>query len=508
MPRERIRLCASLGAVLLVVGLGAAQEAAKDEPSSDFVINGQVVANDPIDPVRKNPAKVHAVTLIKGRSYQIDLVSSDFDAYMRIEDAGGRTVAEDDDGGAGLNARVKFTPPDDATYKIYATTFAGGTGNYTLTVRQAGVLPVTRLQAPLPGKDIEVVGQLNPADPQDLVVKKPAKAFTVELAPEHSYQIDLRSAEFDSFLRLTDAQNKQLAKDDDSGGNLNSRILFTPPAKGTYRIIATSFDNRTGGFQLSVKIAGKAIAGGPVPVALVPALPETKIATPTADKAIALGGQINANDPLDPVRRKRAKIYTVELDPGSCYQIDLVSDAFDAFLRLTNDQNIDLGHDDDGGGGLNSRLTFVPATKGLYRIVATTLDQGTGGFQLSIKVTGKAEKADAAAVREVGNTGLTIGSALTGQDALDRVRAGSHCQVHQVKLAANKNYSFLMLSGKIDSFLRLEDAKGNPLAEDDDSGGGLNARIAFRCVEDGVYRIITTTLERAVGPYVLVIREE
>src|SRR3712207_7749493 len=55
------------------------------------------------------------------------------------------------------------------------------------------------------------------------------------------------------FRSLTDEKEKELQRDDDSGGNLNSRIVFTPPAKAVYRILASSFDNRFGMFQLSVK---------------------------------------------------------------------------------------------------------------------------------------------------------------------------------------------------------------------------------------------------------------
>ena len=33
------------------------------------------------------------------KTYVIDLESSDFDAYLRVEDAAGKALAQDDDGG-------------------------------------------------------------------------------------------------------------------------------------------------------------------------------------------------------------------------------------------------------------------------------------------------------------------------------------------------------------------------------------------------------------------------
>ena len=46
---------------------------------------------------------------------------------------------------------------------------------------------------------------------------------------------------FDNFLRLEDPNGQQLAMDDDSGGNLNARIVHTPQRDGWYRVIVTTF---------------------------------------------------------------------------------------------------------------------------------------------------------------------------------------------------------------------------------------------------------------------------
>jgi serine protease Do len=57
----------------------------------------------------------------------------------------------------------------------------------------------------------------------------------------------------DSFLRLEDAKLRQLAQDDDSGGNRNARIMFPCQRAGTYRIICTSFnEGATGNFTVQV----------------------------------------------------------------------------------------------------------------------------------------------------------------------------------------------------------------------------------------------------------------
>jgi serine protease Do len=76
-----------------------------------------------------------------------------------------------------------------------------------------------------------------------------------------TYVIDLESAQFDAYLRLEDPKGKVLAENDDiSPDNQNSRIVFTAPADGTYRLVATSFQQRgTGSYTLTIRVlAGKA----------------------------------------------------------------------------------------------------------------------------------------------------------------------------------------------------------------------------------------------------------
>ena len=75
------------------------------------------------------------------------------------------------------------------------------------------------------------------------------------MLPKKTYQIDMISNQFDAYLRLEDSKGNQLAEDDDSGGNLNAQILFTPTKADDYRIIATTFGpGATGIYQLKVTL--------------------------------------------------------------------------------------------------------------------------------------------------------------------------------------------------------------------------------------------------------------
>jgi WD40 repeat protein len=86
---------------------------------------------------RDSYAKAFTARLEQGRMYVIDLMSSEMDTYLRIEDSRGNKLAEDDDGGEGLNSRLTFTPQQSGDYRLIATTFTPKTtGGFTLRAVQ------------------------------------------------------------------------------------------------------------------------------------------------------------------------------------------------------------------------------------------------------------------------------------------------------------------------------------------------------------------------------------
>lgn len=83
---------------------------------------------------------------------------------------------------------------------------------------------------------------------------------------------------------------------------------------------------------------------------------------------------------------------------------------------------------------------------------------------------------------------------LAATDPKDTGRNECFCKIYTVKLEAGKSYQ-INCTSDWDNWLRLEDAKGKQLAEDDDDGGGTNAQIVFECKTDGEYRVIVTSFE-------------
>jgi hypothetical protein len=81
--------------------------------------------------------------ILAGKSYVLDLESSRFDAYLRLENNTGKVLSENDDiSPENDNSRLIFSAKRTGVYRIVATSAQHrGAGGYTLTIREfAGAL--------------------------------------------------------------------------------------------------------------------------------------------------------------------------------------------------------------------------------------------------------------------------------------------------------------------------------------------------------------------------------
>lgn len=105
-------------------------------------------------------------------------------------------------------------------------------------------------------EELKVAGKLSDDDPKDALLKKsPHKAHEFKMQAGKVYVIDLASKDFDAVLRLENPAGKQVAINDDARpGTLDSRIVHKAKEAGTYRIIATSLDGKSGDYTLSARL--------------------------------------------------------------------------------------------------------------------------------------------------------------------------------------------------------------------------------------------------------------
>src|SRR5262245_52262368 len=191
--------------VLIPLCLACEVNAGDKGPEKPRRVEGVLKADDPLDPATKKPRQVHVLFLRGEQAYLITLDALDktLDPFLRIEDAAGKELGRDDDGGGGLNSRLFFLPPKDGDYKVIATAFEG-TGKYLLRVAPVEVHAV--------GKDgLKIEGKIDKTDPPlNLLRGAPHQVFLVRLEKGQNYVFELKSKEFDAFLFLQDAAGKVL----------------------------------------------------------------------------------------------------------------------------------------------------------------------------------------------------------------------------------------------------------------------------------------------------------
>ncbi len=245
----------------LILGFAHAKpDKDKSEPKTDKTPAFKTVEIDNIlseadgkDAKLGNPSKKYPVTLHKDKTYIIELTSpdKDFDPYLRLLNKRGEQLAEDDDGGGDLNARIIFSATETAVHDVIVTAFDEQVGKFSLKVREY-VLKGEAKPRDVDGNGVNITARIGENDQSNL--GKLAKRYSVALKGGQTYTIDLESQDIDCYLYLFDNNSKLVAQDDDSAGDLNSRIRFRPTQDGVYHIIATSLDGLdTGEFTLKVR---------------------------------------------------------------------------------------------------------------------------------------------------------------------------------------------------------------------------------------------------------------
>ena len=321
-----------------------------------------------------------------GQQIVINLTSSTFDTYLYLLNPNNQIIAEDDDGGDGANSRIpatgSFTLPVTGTYTIYASSFFdGNTGGYSLSLLSSNC-----------------VYTLNPTN-EIFISSASTGFFTVTTA---------------SNCPWTATSNVSWLGTNSHGTGSGTVNFSVAENTGNVRTGTISVANQT--FTV-FQSAGNGNG-----------CPSTTI-TP--------GQTINATLNTDCMFTGTSRYvdpYNFNGTAGQQVVVLMASTSFDTYLFLDGPNGQTIAQDDDGGGGLNSRIpanvgAFTLPTSGTYRIFATSfsidgttgstgtyslslLNQSTGssGIQLSASSYSGSENGGTITIT-VNRTGDTSGSA-------------------------------------------------------------------------------------------------
>ena len=451
-----------------------------------------------------------AVDLEAGNLYRFDLKGLPTrhgtlaDLYLRgIHDADGERIDDttDDDGGAGLNSLVHFTPTEGATYYVAAGADGNGVGTYTLSVTE---IPDDYAAEPDPATTGTVAvegsarGNIDFSSDQDW--------FRVELVAGQTYQFDLegspngRGTLRDPRLRaIYDSEGRKQSDsyNDDFGGSLNSRVYFTADASGAYYVAAgAGHRGYVGTYTLSVTD-----------------VTDDHVADPDTTGTVTVGGSVEGDieAPGD------EDWFAVELEVGKTYRFDLEGSAtsgdtlYDPYLRGIHDadgERIDNTPDDDGGEGRNSRVFFTPDEDGTHYVAAGADGTHYGTYTLSVTEIPD----DYAAEPDPDTTGTVA----AGGSVVGDIEAPGDEDWFAVELEAGKTYRFDLKGSPTsdgtlaDPYLRgIHDADGERLDDttDDDDGAGRNSQVYFSPNEEATYYVAAGADGIHYGTYTLSVTE-
>lgn len=320
--------------------------------------------------------------------------------------------------------------------------------------------------------------------------------------------ITLRSIQFDAYLLVQPfpgGRSPLLARDDDSGGGSDARVEFVLPEDGDYVITVTSAQRgETGAYRLAVE-RGSAAARQPravkPPDAAKPAVAGPRVLVPGRRVAGTLSSAT------------RGRVGAAEGDwryvghAGETITLNLRSSEFDPFLTLYSvgpQAATRVAQDDNGGGGLNSRIVYRIPADGEYVARAERRQPGrSGSYTLSFSSSaGGSRAADDRSIAP--NT--AVSSELDGSDP--KMRDGTPYELWTYVGRAGETIRITLRSNDFDAFVSIGTVTNGVFTEiesADDGAGGTHSRLDITLPFAGEYAIRANSLSprRPHGDYIL-----
>ena len=197
----------------------------------------------------------------------------------------------------------------------------------------------------------------------------------------------------------------------------------------------------------------------------------------------------------------RYKMYAFVGNKGDTVAVNLMSDDFDANIVLADASGNRLANNDDSGENCNARLTYVLPQAANYRVYAnSSAPAELGEFRLSL-ARGKAATPADSVCRGFGRVAglIQVGQTVTGNlSASDPVLPADSTYYQRWILPVTPNQAFTvdLESADFDSYIILTRGRGDKIVDNDDGGGGCNARLVYTATDDHPLRIIVNTASK------------
>ncbi len=398
----------------------------------------------------------------------LDSVNS-WDTLLELIAPDGSREDVDDDGGYDLNSWLSRHLNQTGTYTVIARPLSseGCTGDYVV---------------------LGWMGQPQRSDPN-------SAAAALGTAAQFTYRASLREfgesqawtftgeqgnelilylprnvgSRLDPFIELQAPDGQLLARDDDSGGGLNSFLQGVLPQGGTYTLRVSSAREDCGGeYRLSVERdwGAQSQLRGPLP------LGET------------VSGSLNLDTRRDvwSFPATAGERLTLTLNTGGPTRLQIASPDGD-WEQARATRGRPLG------------LSFEPSQSGTYQAVVFVDSSRPVDYDMTLE-------------RGFGRLVTEKGPALLGQPIRGEIVYADGRDLYTFEGREGQQVRILLERpgrSQLDPYLELRDPSGRTIAEDDDSGGELNSLIQIPLPATGQYTIVAHGLGDTAGPYVLTV---
>lgn len=245
-------------------------------------------------------------------------------------------------------------------------------------------------QAPQMGGPVQnFEGDLGPSSQQGTEGRFQA-AHMVDLRRGQRVAIALNGT-FDTFLRVEPPTGEAMENDDATPNDLNSRLDFTAPIDGRYRVIVTSYAPGMAG-HYNLTVTSGAPGEGLIVVNPTGAPQGGPNAQTGAGGTLAAGAPVSEQlTPADPASGGRyVRSYHLAGRQGDLVNLRLESSAFDPTLALISPTGQRWTNDDTSPSDTNSTVSVTLPAAGDYRVEVSSYRTGaTGPFTLSLTAAGQ-----------------------------------------------------------------------------------------------------------------------
>lgn len=275
----------------------------------------------------------------------------------------GDSLAENDDGGQGTNARISYNVRSGTRYlavvRGYSSSVSGAYGFRSYIVARENA---TSWENPL---SYEIgVGQDNAAAVNRTIQSGDEDYFL--LVPDRDGPLIIETTgRVDMYMELYSSDPRELLEENDDGGtDRNARIRYNVTAGSRYIALVRGYDGRASG-----NYAFRAYFPGQGLLAADEYEPDND---PAQAKTIEIGEAqrhtFHSSDDTDWVKFQvtKAGSYVIQARGANSNRLDTYIELFDANLNS-------IAEDDDGGDSLSSRLS-VNLNNGLYYLKVWCLD--------------------------------------------------------------------------------------------------------------------------------------